>query len=198
MSEQARWETRFSPPDYLFGREPNAFLKAQAHLLRAGQTALSVADGEGRNRVWLAEQGLNVLSIDYSPTALAKALARQRGVSIATEVADVVTWPRPRAAFDVIVAIFIAPDAADRPAFFANVKRALKPGGLLLMQSYRPEQLTYRTGGPPDVARMCTRAILEAAFGDLSELDIREHDDVLNEGTAHVGMSALIDLVGRK
>ena len=200
MTEQARWETRFSPPDYLFGKEPNAFLKAQAHLLRAGQAALSVADGEGRNGVWLAEQGLNVFSIDYSPTALAKAraLAQQRGVSIATEVANVVTWGWPSAAFDVIVAIFIAPDAADRPAFFANVKRALKPGGLLLMQSYRPEQLTYRTGGPPDAARMCTRAILEAAFGDLPELDIREHDDVLNEGTAHVGMSALIDLVGRK
>jgi len=66
------------------------------------------------------------------------------------------------------------------------------------MQSYRPEQLQYKTGGPPDADRMCTRAILEAAFGDLAELDIREHDSVLNEGTAHVGMSALIDLIGRK
>jgi SAM-dependent methyltransferase len=159
-----------------------------------------VADGEGRNGVWLAEQGLDVLSIDYSPTALAKAraLAQERGVRLRTEVADVVTWRWPQDAFDIIAAIFIAPDAADRPAFFANVKRALKPGGLLLMQSYRPEQLTYRTGGPRELERLTTRPILEAAFGDLSALDIREHHSVLNEGTAHVGMSALVELVGRK
>jgi SAM-dependent methyltransferase len=200
MSEQQRWETRFGPPDYLFGKEPNGFLKAQAHLLRPGQTALSVADGEGRNGVWLAEQGLDVLAIDYSPTALAKAraLAQERGVNLATEVADVTNWRWPKDAFDVIAAIFIAPDAADRPGFFANLKRALKPGGFLLIQCYRPEQLNYRTGGPKDVERLCTRATLEEAFGDLSKLDIREHDSVLNEGTAHVGMSALIDFVGRK
>jgi cyclopropane fatty-acyl-phospholipid synthase-like methyltransferase len=200
MSEQQRWETRFGAPGYLFGMEPSVFLKAQAHRLRAGASALSVADGEGRNGVWLAEQGLDVLTIDYSPTALAKAqkLAQERGVRVRTEVVDVTTWRWPTAAFDVIVAIFIAVDVADRPAFFANLKAALKPGGLLLMQSYRPEQLNYKTGGPPDAARMCTRDILQAAFGDLAELEIREHDSVLTEGTAHVGMSALIDLVGKK
>jgi cyclopropane fatty-acyl-phospholipid synthase-like methyltransferase len=200
MSEQERWETRFGAPGYLFGLAPNVFLTAQAHRLRAGGSALSVADGEGRNGVWLAEQALDVLAIDYSPTALAKAqkLAQERRVRLRTEVADVTTWRWPMAAFDVIVAIFIAVDAADRPAFFANLKAALKPGGLLLMQSYRPEQLNYKTGGPPDAARMCTRDILQAAFGDLAELDIREHDSVLKEGTAHVGMSALIDLVGKK
>jgi len=200
MSDLERWETRFGAPGYLFGKEPNAFLKRQAPRLRAGQTALTVADGEGRNGVWLAEQGLDVLAIDFSPTALAKARApgAERGVRLRTELADVTTWHWPAAAFDVVVAIFIAVSPGDRPAFFANMTRALRPGGLLLMQSYRPEQLAYRTGGPPDADRMCTRAILEAAFGDLAELDIREHDSVLNEGTAHVGMSALIDLVGRK
>ena len=200
MSDLERWETRFGAPGYLFGKEPNAFLKSQAHRLRAGQTALTVADGEGRNGVWLAEQGLDVLAIDFSPTALAKArvLAQQRGVRLATEVADVTSWRWPKSAFDVIPAIFIHLAPAERTAFFLNLKAALKPGGLLLMQSYRPEQLKYRTGGPSDAERTCTRALLEAAFGDLSELDIREHDSVLNEGTAHVGMSALIDLVGKK
>lgn len=200
MSDLDRWETRFGAPGYLFGTEPNAFLKSQAHRLRAGQTALTVADGEGHNGVWLAEQGLDVLAIDFSPTALAKAraLAQQRGVRLATEVADVTSWRWPKSVFDVIAAIFIHLAPAERTAFFSNLKAALKPGGLLLMQSYRPEQLNYRTGGPPEAERTCTRAILEAAFGDLSELDIREHDSVLNEGTAHVGMSALIDLVGKK
>ena len=201
MAELDRWETRFSPPGYVFGKEPNAFLKAQAHRLRPGQSALSVADGEGRNGVWLAEQGLDVLSIDFSPVALAKAraLARERGVALRTEVADVTTWRWPVAAYDVIIAIFtqvVFP--AERISFFANLKRALKPGGLLLIQGYRVEQLTYRTGGPPEPERLYTRALLEEAFGDMTELEIREHDSAISEGTGHVGMSALIDLVAKK
>ncbi len=201
MAELERWETRFSPPGYLFGKEPNAFLKAQAHRLHAGQTALSIADGEGRNGVWLAEQGLDVLAIDYSATALAKAraLAQERGVRLRTEVADVTKWRWPEAAFDVIAAIFVqVVFPAERSVLFANLKRALKPGGLLLMQGYRPEQLAYRTGGPPEVERLYTRAILEESFGDMAKLEIREHDSAISEGTAHVGMSALIDLVGSK
>jgi cyclopropane fatty-acyl-phospholipid synthase-like methyltransferase len=201
MSELERWEARFTPEGYVFGKEPNVFLKAQAHRLRRGQTALVVADGEGRNGVWLAEQGLDVLAIDFSATALAKAhtLARERGVGLRTEVADVSRWRWPKTAFDVIAAIFVQVVlAAERPAFFAHIKDALKPGGLLLMQGYRPEQLTYRTGGPPEIERLYTRALLQDAFGDFAELDIREHDSVLNEGSAHVGMSALIDLIGKK
>jgi cyclopropane fatty-acyl-phospholipid synthase-like methyltransferase len=201
MSELERWETRFRSTDYVFGTAPNAFLKAQAQRLRAGQTALAVADGEGRNGVWLAEQGLDVLAIDFSAAALAKAqaLAQQRGVRLSTEVADVTQWRWPKAAFDVVTAIFVQVVLpAERPAFFANLKSALKPGGLLLMQGYRTEQLNYRTGGPSEVERLYTRALLEESFGDMAELDIREHDTPLSEGTAHVGMSALIDFVGVK
>ena len=199
-SEQSRWDTRFRAPDYIFGKEPNAFLKAQAHRLPPGGTALSVADGEGRNGVWLAQQGLDVLTIDYSPAALAKAhaLAAERGVRLRTEVADVFAWRWPKAAFDMVAAIFIFAAPAERPGFFANLKGALKPGGLLLMQGYRPEQMKYRTGGPPDAERLLTRAMLEHGFGDMAELDIREHDSAISEGTAHVGLSALIDLVARK
>ena len=200
MSELERWETRYSAPGYAFGKEPCAFLKEQAGRLPRGGKALSVADGEGRNGVWLAEQGLDVLAIDLSPTGLAKAraLATERSVRIATEVADVTTWHWPRSAYDVIAAIFIFVSAADRPAFFTNLKQALKPGGLLLLQGYRPEQLQYRTGGPSDVARTYTRALLEDAFGDMAEIDIREHDSMLTEGSSHIGMSALIELVARK
>lgn len=201
MSELDRWETRFRPPGYVFGKEPNAFLKAQAHRLHPGQLALSVADGEGRNGVWLAEQGLDVLSIDFSPVALAKAraLAQERGVALRTEVADVTKWRWPETAYDVIVAIFtqvVFP--AERKHFFANLKRALKPGGLLLLQGYRVEQLAYRTGGPPEPERLYTRALLEEAFGDMAQLEIREHDTAISEGTGHVGMSALIELVAKK
>jgi len=201
MSELERWEARYAEPGYLFGTEPNAFLKSKAHLLKPGQKALAVADGEGRNGVFLAELGLDVLAIDISPTALAKssALAKQRGVSLRTELVDLATWHWPVAAFDVVVAIFIqfSPPKV-RGEIFAKIKRALRPGGLLLLEGYRPEQLKYKTGGPSDVERLYTRALLEQAFGDFSSLEIEEHDSVVSEGSHHVGMAALIDLVGRK
>jgi SAM-dependent methyltransferase len=201
MSELERWENRYAAPGYHFGTEPNAFLKAQSHLLRPGQKALAVADGEGRNGVWLAEQGLDVLSLEFAPSAIAKAhaLATARGVMLRAEQADILTWSWPIEAFDVIVAIFIqfaTPD--ERTRLFAGMKQALKPGGLLLMQGYRPEQLAYGTGGPSRAENLYTRALLGSAFKDFASLDIREHDSAIAEGTAHVGMSALIDMVGRK
>jgi cyclopropane fatty-acyl-phospholipid synthase-like methyltransferase len=201
MSELERWQTRFGTADYIFGKAPNAFLKTHADRLPKAGSALSIADGEGRNGVWLAEHGLDVLAVDFSPTALEKsrALAAERGVSLRTEVADVTTWRWPAAAYDVVVAIFVqVVFPTERTVFFANLKRALKQGGLLLMQGYRTEQLKYRTGGPPEAERLYTRALLQEAFGDMAELDIREHDSTISEGTAHVGMSALIDLVARK
>jgi SAM-dependent methyltransferase len=203
MSEYERWEKRFSEPGYLFGTAPNAFLASKADLLRtkAGGTALSVADGEGRNGVFLAELGLDVLSLDLSPTAQEKArkLAAQRGVRLRLAQGDVTDWEWPAATFDVVVGIFFQfaePQARD--AIFAGMKRALKPGGLLLLEGYRPEQLKYNTGGPKDEAQLYTRAMLEGAFGDLATLEIDEHDSAVNEGGGHAGMSALIDLVASK
>jgi len=200
-SEYERWEKRFSVPDYVFGTEPNVFLKSQAAALPKSGAALAVADGEGRNGVWLAERGLDVLSIDWSPTALgkARALAKQRGVTLRTEQVDLVQWRWPAAAFDVIAAIFIqflTPD--ERRQMFAGIRNALRPAGLLLIEGYRPEQLNYKTGGPSLVENLYTRALLEAEFGGLSEVQITEHDSITSEGTGHVGMAALIDLVGRK
>ncbi len=201
MSELEHWNERFSKPDYHFGTAPNAFLKSQQPLLKPGMTALTVADGEGRNGVWLAEQGLDVHSFDLTPNGIAKAraLAAARGVSLRIEQGDIHSWPWPDAAYDVVVAIFIQfSPAPQRAKVFAGLKQALKPGGLLLLQGYRPEQLQYDTGGPKEVEQLYTRALLEAAFGDFASLDIREHDSVLHEGERHVGMSAVIDLVGRK
>ena len=201
MSDLERWESRFSRDGYLFGTAPNAFLKAQAHRLRPGLDVLSVADGDGRNGVWLAEQGLNVHSVDISPTALekAEALAKARGVAIRTECADLSTWAWPAEAYDVIVVIFIqfAPPAKRR-LIFKGMKRALKPGGLLLMEGYGPKQLEYGTGGPKLLDWLYTRALLEDAFGDFSSIEIDEYEAELEEGDRHRGMSALIDLIGQK
>jgi cyclopropane fatty-acyl-phospholipid synthase-like methyltransferase len=203
MSEMERWEARFAAPGYLFGTAPNAFLKSKADLLKskAPGKALSLADGEARNGVFMAEQGLDVLSLDISPIAQDKArkLAKERGVALRTELGDLATWKWPAAEFDAIVGIFFQFSTPEvRPGIFAGIKQALKPGGLLLIQGYRPKQLEYKTGGPSEVERLYTRELLQQAFGDFAALDIREHDDVISEGTGHAGMSALIDLVGRK
>jgi SAM-dependent methyltransferase len=201
MSELERWEARFAAPGYHFGTEPNAFLKSKAGLLKPGQKALSIADGEGRNGVFLAEQRLDVLAMDFSPTALAKsrALAKQRGVTIRTEQADLDTWQWPAGEFDVVAGIFFqfcAPPL--RAKVFANIKRTLKPGGLLLLEGYRPKQLEYKTGGPSQVENLYTRALLEESFADFATVEIAEYDSEIHEGHGHGGMSALIDLVGRK
>jgi SAM-dependent methyltransferase len=200
-AEFERWNTRFAQADYVFGTEPNAFLRSQAHRLKPGQTALVPADGEGRNGVWLARQGLDVLSLDFAPAAQAKArlLAERHGVAIRTEIADLATWRWPDAAFDVVVAIFIqiaGPPVRDR--ILAGLKTAMKRGGMLILQGYRPEQLDFRTGGPPSADNMYTEAMLRAAFADLHLLHFAVHDDMVDEGGGHRGMSALIDLVAGK
>jgi SAM-dependent methyltransferase len=200
-SEFDRWQARFAAAGYLFGTAPNAFLKSQAHLLRKGERALAIADGEGRNGVFLAEQGLDVLSVDFSPLAQEKVhkLAAERGVTLRTEQADIETWIWAPAAFDVVAAIFIQfSKPAERAEIFAGIKHTLKPGGLLLLEGYGLKQLDYKTGGPSDAARLYTRQLLQDAFGDFSALEIREYDSVIHEGEGHGGMSALIDLVGRK
>jgi cyclopropane fatty-acyl-phospholipid synthase-like methyltransferase len=201
MSEYERWEARFKEPGYHFGTEPNAFLKSKAHLLKPGQKALSIADGEGRNGVFLASLGLDVLATDFSPSALAKSqtLAKERGVTLRTELADLETWKWPVAAFDVVVGIFfqfLVP--ASRTRVFANIKRALKPGGLVLIEGYGLKQLEYKTGGPGVPDQLYTKPMLQEAFGDFASLEITEYDAMLSEGDRHVGMSALVDLVGRK
>ena len=199
--EFERWQTRFAAPGYLFGTAPNEFLKRHAHLLRKGEKALAVADGEGRNGVFMAEQGLDVLSVDFAPLAQEKArkLAAERGVTLRVEQVDILNWDWPAEAFDVVAAIFfqfVGPEGRDK--IFAGIKKALKPGGLLLLEGYGPKQLEYKTGGPGKLENLYTRELLEKAFADFSSIEVREYDAEIDEGPGHGGPSALIDLVGRK
>jgi SAM-dependent methyltransferase len=201
MGEYDRWQDRYSGPDYAFGKEPNYFLKSCERLLPRSGRALAIADGEGRNGVWLAERGLDVLSIDFSPLAQAKArtLAAERGVSVDFEVADVHHWKYPEAVFDVVVEIFTQfSSPAERRLKWAGMRRTLKPSGLLIIQGYSPKQLEYGTGGPKQLDNLYTRAILEEAFGDYRDLLIVEEEREMEEGTSHRGISAVINLTARK
>jgi SAM-dependent methyltransferase len=201
VSEYERWEGRFAVPDYVFGTAPNAFLASCRGLLPRTGKALAVADGEGRNGVWLAEQGLDVLSIDFSPSAQQKgrALAKARGVDVTFERADVHAFAYPEAAFDVVIEIFTQfSSPAEREREWAGMRRTLKPGGLLIIQGYTPKQLEYGTGGPKEVENLYTRAMLEEAFRGFHDMRVVEEEVEMHEGAAHGGMSAVIGITARK
>lgn len=199
--ELARWNDRFAADDYVFGMRPNAFLAAQCARLEAGQTALCIADGEGRNSAWLASLGLDVTAFDFSPVGAAKAarLAQRQGVRVDYRVLELDRWEWRPQRFDVVAAIFVQfATPAQRSRMFDGIVRTLKPGGLLILQGYRPEQLAYGTRGPKQVERLYTEALLREGFSSLRIVHLQSHDDALDEGPGHSGMSALIDLLATK
>jgi cyclopropane fatty-acyl-phospholipid synthase-like methyltransferase len=195
------WDDRYSIDDYLFGTEPADFLVAHAHLLEPGSRSLAVADGEGRNSVFLAQQGLEVVAMDASPVGVEKAkrLAAARGVSIDFRIADIMTWEWTPDAYDLVVAIFIQfLSPSQRPTVFDGMQRTLRPGGRLLLHGYRPEQVALGTGGPPDPAHMYTDELLREAFSGMDIERLESYDADIQEGVGHAGTSALIDLVAVK
>jgi SAM-dependent methyltransferase len=201
MGEYERWEGRYSAPEYIFGEEPNYFLAACKPLLPKSGKALAVADGEGRNGVWLAEQGLDVLSVDFSPNGQTKAhkLAQKRGVTVTLEQADVHTRAYPDGAFDVVAEIFTQfSDPGQRRQKWDGMKRALKSGGLMIIQGYTPKQLEYGTGGPKELDHLYTREMLEAEFAGWQDVRMFEEELEMHEGPAHSGMSAVINFTARK
>lgn len=196
-----RWNGRYSAPGFLFGDAPNAYLASKAALLPQAGRALSVADGEGRNSVWLAERGLAVDALDFSPVAInkARALAAARSVQVNFAVANVVELAWPEATYDVIAAIFIQfATPEERAKLFHWFTRALRPGGVLILQGYRVEQLGYGTGGPPERDHLYDVDMVRAAFAGCDILDLASYDAEIHEGTGHKGMSALLGAVIRR
>lgn len=205
--QEAHWSARYREvgDDYLFGIEPNHFLARRAPLFLEGRSALAIADGEGRNSVWLAEQGLEVSAVEISAVAVAKAhkLSAARGVAVNFEIADILAPDWPPAAmsnhFDWVVGIFIQfVGPLDRQRQFAAMKAVTRPGGRILLHGYTPKQLEYRTGGPSEVENLYTPELLRAEFSDWTIEELVEYEDDIKEGSRHCGKSALIGMVARK
>lgn len=199
--DRERWNARFGQRDYVFGTAPNVFLAAQAFRFRAGMTALCVADGEGRNSVWLARQGMRVTAFDFSEAGIAKAraLAAEAGVSVEYRLCDAARFDWSVQQYDVVVAIFVQfAGPALRARMFAGMIESTKPGGLVVLQGYGPKQLEYATGGPKVLENLYTEELLRKSFDALEILHLRAHDDVIAEGSGHHGMSALVEMVARK
>ncbi|NOR63411.1 MAG: methyltransferase domain-containing protein [Rhodobacteraceae bacterium] len=195
------WNDRYAKPGYLFGTEPAQYLRGHKTYLRQGVTALAVADGEGRNSVFMARQGVQVTAMDSADVAVekAQALAKAAGVEVDFNVADIGKWDWGAKAYDLVVGVFIqfvGPEG--RAAQFEGMKIAVKPGGHILLHGYTPKQLEFGTGGPPFVENLYTEEMLREAFSDFEIVELHAYEREIDEGAGHSGMSALIDLVARK
>lgn len=195
------WDERFSGEDYLFGTGPADFVARWAAQVAPGARVLSIADGEGRNSVHLAERGARVMAMDASPVAVAKArrLAAMRDVSVDFHLAEIADWHWGEAMFDVVLGVFFqfaAPPLRDE--IFIGLARTLKPGGLLLLHGYAPRQVDYGTGGPGQAENLWTLDLLSQAFAGFEVIHKADYDARIAEGRGHRGRSALIDFVARK
>ena len=200
-SQAAFWNERYAADEFLFGTAPNAFLAREVHRLTPGSKVLAVADGERRNSVFLAHHGHRVVATDISERALdkARALAERRGGEVEYRQTDLAEWEWPAEAFDAVVGIFIQfAGPGLREDIFEGMHRSLKPGGLLLLEGYREEQLAYRTGGPPNIENLYTEDGLRRAFSTWKIELLESYDAEIEEGSGHSGPSALIDLIARK
>ena len=195
------WNKRFAGADYIFGTQANTWLTQQASHMPKSGLALAVADGEGRNSVWLAQQGFQVDAFDIAAIGVEKArkLASTSAVNVNFHVSSAEDWSWQSEHYDLVVAIFIQfADPETRALLFANMMKTLKKGGLLLLQGYTPKQLDYKTGGPPLLSHLYTEELLRDNFKQMEILELKVYEDVLEEGTQHAGQSALIGMVAKK
>lgn len=193
------WDERFAGDDYRYGEIPNPFVAGQAHRIVPGGTVLSVGDGEGRNGVWLAEQGFAVTSQDGSEVAQGKAkrMAAERGVAMETVLSDLTTWAWPVATFDAVVCVFVHFRPERREAVHANMLSALKPGGLLIMEEFHPDHIDL-PGGPPEREMLYSAETLRGDFAAAEILLLEEARSFVPQDSFQKGEAALTRLVARR
>lgn len=194
------WNQAFDTPHYKYGTAPNAFVRAQAHRLEAASQVLVPGDGEGRNGVWLAQQGHEVLSVDSSDVGLrkAQALAARHGVLLGTLQADLATWAPAPASVGAVVLTFVHLPPAIRRAAHRRLAAALRPGGWLLLEAFHPLQLGCSSGGPQNPQMLYTLEMLRGDAGDLlDEVEALEGLVQLDEGPGHQGAAQVVRWLAR-
>lgn len=193
------WDQRYNTDEYVYGEAANDFLISRASCLSPGN-ALCLAEGEGRNAVWLAEQGFTVTAVDSSATGLEKAakLAASRNVSIELIHKDLAEFQIEADRWDLIVSIFAHTPANIRAAVHQHIAAKLRTGGLFILEAYRVEQLDYKTGGPPVADLMMDMKSLKSELIGLEFLHAKEVVREINEGKLHHGEGAVVQIVARK
>jgi len=198
MYEESFWNQRYASNEYVYGTEPNSFLAQHCKLLSG--PVLSLSEGEGRNAVFLAARGLEVLGVDISSVALEKAkkLAQSRGAVIRTLVADLAVFAPEENRYGSVISIYAHLPSAIRNRLYPLITRALKPGGILILEAYSENQLSRDTGGPKDADMLMTVDKLHQEFPDLEPILLHEIEREVSEGEAHSGLASVIQFIARK
>lgn len=192
------WDERYADKDYVYGTEPNAFLAEHIGLLKG--PVLSLAEGEGRNAVFMARHGLDVLGVDGSAVGLEKAqnLARSRGVTVRTELVDLAIYTPPVETFGSVVSIFAHLPSALRQRLHGLVEQSLVPGGIVLLEGYSKKQIHRDTGGPGNLDMLLSREDIELEFPGCEVLLSQEIEREVIEGKAHNGLASVVQFIARK
>lgn len=197
------WNERYNEAEYIFGTEPNDFLRDEFSKIPIGGSVLCLAEGEGRNAVFLAQQGYQVTAMDMSEVGLNKALklAQDRGVDIITQVADLADYEFGEAQWDGIVSIWVHLPTAVRQRVYAQIAPALKPNGVFILEAYTEQQLNMNAvGGPPATQqeRFGSLAVLRSELAELEEITGVEKQRMISEGKRHQGLSAVVQFIAKK
>lgn len=193
------WDARYREPGFAYGTEPNDFLREVAGRIPPGPV-LCLAEGEGRNAVWLAGLGHEVVAVDSSRVGLAKAarLAAERGVALTTIPADLAEYAIEPGAWAGIVAIFAHLPPPVRARMHRGAVAGLRPGGVFVLEAYAPRQLEFGTGGPQAPELLMSLADLRAELAGLELLIARETERDVVEGRCHTGRAAVVQVLARR
>ncbi|MEQ8248340.1 MAG: class I SAM-dependent methyltransferase [Alphaproteobacteria bacterium] len=194
------WDERFAGDGYRYGEVPNPFVASQAGRLPRGGAVLSIGDGEGRNGVWLAEQGFVTTSQDGSEIAQGKAtrMAAERSVPLTTVLSDLTAWDWPQSAFDGAVCVFVHFRPVQRAMVHRALLEAVKPGGLVIMEVFHRDQLALKTGGPPELEMLYSAAMLREDFAAADILLLEETRSFVPQDSFQRGEAALVRLIARR
>lgn len=200
FTNSAFWNDRYQDEKYIYGQHPNVFLRDNANLFQNGDTVLTLAEGEGRNAVFLAQKGCKVRGVDFSRAGRAKTLklAQKQEVTVDYDVADLTQYYMGNAKWDGIVSIFCHLSESNRSALYQSIEQALKPGGILLLESYNKKQLEFNTGGPKELSHLLSLHELEKAFKNFEMIVAQDVEREIVEGHCHNGMSSVTQFIARK
>ena len=200
MSAQQFWDQRYAGEQLVYGDLPNDFLVEQEYKLAAGGNILCLAEGEGRNAVYLARRGFNVTAVDISAVALKKAekLAQEHQVNLNLVQADLASFDLGQQQWHGIVAIFMHLPPPLRQRIFAKIATALKPAGIFIGEFYRPEQLAYGTGGPKDISMLYSSSLLASELSGLQIPYLMTTERHVLEGVGHNGLAAVCQVMAKR
>ena len=199
MERMSFWDERYSRDEYVYGVAPNRWLASESRRIRPGGRVLSLGEGEGRNAVWLAERGFEVVAVDASAVGLEKArrLAASRGVTIQTHLEHLAGYRPEPASYDALVLVYLHLGPKHRAAVHAAGAAALKPGGVVIVEAFTPGQLAHRSGGPKQLDFLYDAATLRADLAGVSWDVLEELEIDLAEGPLHQGRAAVVRGVGQ-